>query len=150
MLAKNNVHLAGKIKPNQISTVDVRKKNQSALEPKNKRTMNGSADTRKNSMKSMQSKNSSKEDGDNDEKSNNLAESSEQLEQLDTYEDKYTSEFICKEDIDMVFDRTQLPSLMLTKLKIKRSKQAVQDAFSVLNQNMVLIDSNQKDLLYLV
>ena len=50
----------------------------------------------------------------------------------------------------MIFSKLGMPSLMLTKLKVKKSKQAIQDAFSVLNHNMVSIDHNMKDLLFLI
>ena len=43
-----------------------------------------------------------------------------------------------------------MPSLMLTKMKVKKSKQAIQDALSVNNHNMAIIDRNVKDLLFLV
>lgn len=36
---------------------------------------------------------------------------------------------------------------MLTGKKVKRSKQAVQDAFTVLHSNMELIDSNMREML---
>ena len=54
------------------------------------------------------------------------------------------------EDTDAIFSKLSMPSLMLTKLKVKKSKQAVQDAFTVLNHNMVMIDHSMKDLLYLI
>ena len=50
----------------------------------------------------------------------------------------------------MIFSKVCMPSLTLTKLKVKKSKQAVQDAFSVLHANMVTIDHSLKDLLFLV
>lgn len=59
-------------------------------------------------------------------------------------------EYLTQEDTDAIFQKLNMPSLMLTKLKVKKSKQAIQDAFSVLNHNMVLIDHNMKDLLYLI
>lgn len=46
-------------------------------------------------------------------------------------------QFVSNEDVEQIFSKVQMPSLMLTKLKVKRSKQAVQEAFSVLNRNMV-------------
>lgn len=39
---------------------------------------------------------------------------------------------------------------MLTGKKVKRSKQAVQDAFSVVHHNMVVIDQNMRDLLHIM
>lgn len=59
-------------------------------------------------------------------------------------------DFLQKEDLDSIFDRVQMPSLMLTRLKVKKSRQAVQTAFTALNQNMVVIDNNMKDLLFFV
>ena len=50
----------------------------------------------------------------------------------------------------MIFQKVKMPGLLLTKLKVKKSKQAIQDAFSALNQNMFIVDRNLKDLLFLV
>ena len=55
-----------------------------------------------------------------------------------------------KEEIDIIFEKVRMPSLMLTKLKVGKSKMAIQEAFSVLNGNMRKIDHNMKDLLFLV
>ena len=59
-------------------------------------------------------------------------------------------EKVSQEDLDAIFMRLQLPGLLLTGKKVRRSKQAVQDAFSVLNANMATIDQNMRDLLFLV
>ena len=59
-------------------------------------------------------------------------------------------ELVTKEDIDSIFEDARMPSLMLTKMKVKKSKQAIQDALSVNNHNMAIIDRNVKDLLFLV
>jgi len=61
-----------------------------------------------------------------------------------------SQELVSREDIETIFSKLSVPSLMLTNLKVKKSKQAVQDAFSVLNHNMLTIDRNFKDLLFLV
>ena len=58
--------------------------------------------------------------------------------------------FISTEDTSSIFEKITMPSLMLTNLKVKKSKQAIQDSFSVLNSNMNVIDHNMKDLLFLV
>ena len=55
-----------------------------------------------------------------------------------------------KEEIDVIFEKVRMPSLLLTKLKVGKSKKAIQEAFSVLNGNMRTIDHNMKDLLFLV
>ena len=60
------------------------------------------------------------------------------------------NEYVTPQDTEMIFSKLSMPSLTLTKLKVKKSKQAVQDAFSVLNKNMVTIDHSLKDLLFLV
>ena len=50
----------------------------------------------------------------------------------------------------MIFENVQMPSLTLTNLKVKKSRQDIQDAFSMLNRNMVLVDTFMKDILFLV
>lgn len=35
------------------------------------------------------------------------------------------ADFLQKEDLDSIFERVQMPSLMLTRLKVKKSKQGV-------------------------
>ena len=60
------------------------------------------------------------------------------------------AEKVSQEDLDAIFMRLQMPSLMLTGKKVRRSKQATQDAFSVLNANMATVDQNMRDLLFLV
>ena len=50
----------------------------------------------------------------------------------------------------MIFENVQMPSLTLTNLKVKKSRQDIQDAFSMLNRNMMLIDTFMKDILFLV
>jgi len=57
---------------------------------------------------------------------------------------------LVKEEIDVIFEKVRMPSLLLTKLKVGKSKGAIQEAFSVLNGNMRTIDHNMKDLLFLV
>lgn len=59
-------------------------------------------------------------------------------------------EKVTREDLDAIFMRLQMPGLMLTGKKVRRSKQATQDAFSVLNANMATVDQNMRDLLFLV
>ena len=60
------------------------------------------------------------------------------------------NEYISKEDTEMIFENVQMPSLTLTNFKVKKSRQDIQDAFSMLNRNMVLIDTYMKDMLFLV
>mmetsp|Transcript_31215 Transcript_31215/g.36626 ORF Transcript_31215/g.36626 Transcript_31215/m.36626 type:complete len:133 (+) Transcript_31215:77-475(+) len=60
------------------------------------------------------------------------------------------NERVNKDDLDLIFKKLNLPSLQLTGRKVRKSKQAVQDAFSVLNQNMVTIDQNMRDMLFLL
>ena len=50
----------------------------------------------------------------------------------------------------MIFKRVEMPGIMLTNKKVKKSKQSIQEAFTVLNHNMVLIDQNLRDLLYMM
>ena len=71
----------------------------------------------------------------------------ESRERLDVH---INDNVLSPEDTDAIFSKLNMPSLMLTKLKVKKSKQAVQDAFTVLNHNMVMIDHSMKDLPYLV
>ena len=75
-----------------------------------------------------------------------LEESKDKVSRTDLDADEIVGQL----DIDSIFQKVKMPNLMLTKLKVKRSKQAIQDAFSMLNTNMITIDHNLKDLLYLV
>ncbi len=70
------------------------------------------------------------------------------LEESKDKVDLDADEIVGQLDIDSIFQKVKMPNLLLTKLKVKRSKQAIQDAFSMLNTNMITIDHNLKDLLY--
>ena len=59
-------------------------------------------------------------------------------------------EQVQKEDLEVIFKRVEMPGIMLTNKKVKKSKQSIQEAFTVLNHNMVLIDQNLRDLLYMM
>ena len=60
------------------------------------------------------------------------------------------AEQVAKDDIGNIFDKVQMPGLILRNLKVKKSKQSIQDAFSQVNWNMQVIDGNMKDLLFLL
>ena len=124
-MAKNQQHLAGKIKPNQVG------KSVNKL-PK----MKEQGDYDVNASVEKDSLMEESKDGSQDPPSKQL--------------DGEPNEYISNEDTGMIFENVQMPSLTLTNVKVKKSRQDIQDAFSMLNRNMVLIDTYMKDMLFLV
>ena len=123
-MAKNQQHLAGKIKPNQVG-------------------------------KSVNKLPKMKEQGDHDlntsvENDSLMEESKDGSRDPSKQFDGEPNEYISKEDTEMIFEDVQMPSLTLTNVKVKKSRQDIQDAFSMLNRNMMLIDTYMKDMLFLV
>ena len=124
-MAKNQQHLAGKIKPNQVG------KSVNKL-PK----MKEQGDYDVNASVEKDSLMEESKDGSQDPPSKQL--------------DGEPNEYISNEDTGMIFENVQMPSLTLTNIKVKKSRQDMQDAFTMLNRNMMLIDTYMKDMLFLV
>ena len=92
-MAKNQQHLAGKIKPNQV----------------------GKSTNKLKMMKEQGGDHDTYASGEND----SLMEESKDVSQQP---DGETNEYISREDTEMIFENVQMPSLTLTNLKVKKSK----------------------------
>ena len=141
VLAKNREHLAGKIKPSQVSS----------KVSHNRSSSRGSTlkTPKKTEEVSLQDESVLDDYGDGGVVDHSKRDDSSQQNTVHSREESDAlNEVIGKEDLDLIFNRLRLPSLMLTNMKIKKSKQAIQDAFSVLNANMATIDRTMKDLLF--
>ena len=153
-LARSSIHLAGKIKPNQLHAKaegqksDRDSKRHLSVPQRSSRETLPKDSIHTNDQDDASSKGSHAEHNEDsqatDRKTNQTHGESTDLHHVQS------SSYLKQEDLDTISEKVQMPSLMLTQNKVKRSKHCVQEAFSVLNNNCVIIDRNMKDLLFMV